>query len=278
MEFEALISSLDREGLARAAETLLRALSGGGAIPSLPDPAPGREARAEGAIPPSAPGTGGTTPLSAQRMSGPIPLSAQRMSGPISLSAQGAARPLPGAESAGQDGPAAAETPPLAPAAVPGGAAAGEAERIAERRGPLPGAEALAQAAEITKRLDPGPGQSRRDPDPAAEELARIGERLAAVSERKRRGLGAGTESAPPYLSPDGSAARPGPGAAGPRQFSALSAPRAAASGADAGMRDADTRLTIAGGGAAERSFLDAEAVSEFFRRDSRRYDSGFSD
>lgn len=222
MEFERLVSSLDAEGFSRAAEALLRLLSGGAAerASALSDPASWRGSR-----------TGV----------------------PLPYSAAGAAGPLPGAEG-GRREAAAAES---LFSSVPGGAAGtarGEQrpDLIAERKPRAPGAE-------------------------AAEELARLEERLAAVSERNRRAFGADAETVPPFHSaPD--PAVTGAAAAGAGQVPALSAARAGGFDAAAVPGEAEAAPAHRASGAAARDFFDAEAVSEFFRRDSRRYDSGFSD
>lgn len=231
MEFETLVSSLDAEALAHAAEALLRALSGGageGAL-SLPASAPsaGRERRAPGSPP---------------------------------LSASGRVRPLPGTEGAEINDLTAAGDFSSSFAAVPGGEAAEETAGAA-LRAPRPDAD------------------SKRKPrSTGAEAAARLEERLAVVPARNRRSLGAGAEAVSPYAYADGPVTE-GAAGAGPEPFSSFPAPRAAAGPrAEALPGEADTETAPRAGGAAVRDYFDAEAVSDFFRRDSRRYDSGFTD
>lgn len=231
MEFEKLISSLDEEALARAAEALLRLLSGEGTAERasfLPASDTEREPRQSGIFPFSAPG---------------------------------AAEPLPGAYDAKAGALTAAEALSSF-AAVPGG----EAE------------ERTRETARIEARPDADAERKPRSPEPVtAEAVARLEEQLAAVSDRNRRSLGTGPETVSPYASADGSATANDP-AAGPSWSPAFSATRAAGFGAAAILGEADTGAALPNGGTAERDYFDAETVSEFFRRDSRRYDSGFSD
>ena len=227
MEFERLVSSLDAEGLAQAAEALLRALSGGtpGGGPSLP----------------------GFGAWQGSRRAASLPLSAAEAAGP-----------LPGAGGGRRDAAAAAEALP----AFPDGEAAG--------------------TAQAEKRPDPDAERKPRALATADEELTRLSERLAAVSERNLRvfgaeaGAGAGAGTIPPFRSADDPAAT-GAAAAGAEPSPALSAARFGGLGA-AAPGEAETVSASRAAGAAARDFFDAEAVSEFFRRDSRRYDSGSSD
>lgn len=222
MEFERLVSSLDAEGLAQAAEALLRALSGGtpGGGPSLP----------------------GFGAWQGSRRAASLPLSAAEAAGP-----------LPGAGGGRRDAAAAAEALP----AFPGGEAAG--------------------TAQAEKRPDPDAERKPRALATADEELTRLSERLAAVSERNRRAFGADAETVPPFRSaPD--PAVTGAAAAGAGQVPALSAARAGGFGAAAVLGEAEAASASRAAGTAARDFFDAEALSEFFRRDSRRYDSRSSD
>lgn len=229
MEFERLVSSLDAEARARAAETLLRTLSGGTAerASALSDPASWRGSRANASL---------------------------------SLSASGASTPLSGAEGGRRSALEAAEA--LSSSAVPGGTAE--------------------EAARAEQRPDLSSERWPRSPGPvAAEELARLEERLAAVSEQNRRvfgqgqGVGMAVETDPPYASADDPAADAA--ATGAERSPAFSAPRTGF-GAAAVLGGTDTETARRAAAPAARDFFDAEAVSEFFRRDSRRYDSGFSD
>lgn len=176
-----------------------------------------------------------------------------RAGAPSPLSAAEAAGPLPGAGGGRRNAPAAAE----ALSAFHGGAAEG--------------------TAQVEKRLDADAARKLRAPE--AEELARIGEQLAAVSERNRRAFGQGAlaEAVPPYVSADGGVMANG-SAAGAGQAAALSAHRAVGLGAAAVPGEAEIAPAHRAAAPAARDLLDAEAVSEIFRRDSRRYDSGFSD
>lgn len=179
---------------------------------------------------------------------------------PLSAAAEG---PLPGAGGAGLNA-LAAETGP---------------EEIAERPAARSGEAAAEGSARAEMRRDADAARRRSPGAEAAEDIARLAERLADVSERNRRALGAeaGTETPPPYGSAGGDAAAGG-SAAGAMWSPAFPAPRAGIPGAAADAAGADAAAVPFGAAAAARSFFDAEAVSEFFRRDSRRYDSGSSD
>lgn len=272
MEFEKIVSSLDAEGLSRAAEVLLRLLSGGAAEKTL-----------------------SISPSASERET--------RTGGFIPLSSPGAERPLPGEGSAGKNGLAAAGGLSSSLAGVSGGEAArGLSSPTAAMSGegavgslssPIAAVSGRRAAGILSSPIAAVPGgeatgggtrrgsDSARGPrSPGAEtaaEIARLENRLAAVSARNRRalGAGAGVETLPRPSADDPAAA--GGDAAGPERFSAFPTPRSG-SGAAAVTGETDMEAAVLSAGAAEPGFFDAEAVSEFFRRDSRRYDSGFSD
>ena len=123
------------------------------------------------------------------------------------------------------------------------------------------------------------PRQTPEDAESALEERQRLSAALEALSSGRLRGLLPGEGGG------NNGAAKGGVSNAGNYGAAEGGTPSAGSYGA-AALRSGDARTDTAGSGARARDFDrpssgaysgdDPEAVSEFFRRDSRRYDAGF--
>ena len=204
-----------------------------------------------------------------------------------------ATRPLPGENG---DGTAFIQAAKAAPYRV------GQPDAPGEETEELPMktryGDPVGEAAAPRRGTDPEPQekyklrQTPEDAEHALEERQRLSAALEALSSGRLRGLlpgeGGGNNGAAKDGVPNaGNYGAAEGGVPGTRNYGAAEggAPSAGNYGA-AALRSGDARTDAAGSGAMARDFNrpssgaysgdDPEAVSEFFRRDSRRYDAGF--